>query len=173
MKKKSIAIILFLSLVMIFICLPKINVVKAIEPSTWNPMNKTIEGENELTLKAATVVAVIRNIGLIVALIALLIIAIRNMVASVEEKSIIKKALPGYLLGVFMVVAITWIPSTIQKFVENIDAPSEGKHAIVTYYSCKNCGFNQFTDTEIEALERGARVRCRGCHQWVDPVLTQ
>lgn len=73
--------------------------------------------EQKLKLKAKTVVAIIRNIGIVVAVIALMVIGIKTMVLSAEEKAAYKQALPGYLLGVFMIAAISAIPSLIYNVV--------------------------------------------------------
>ena len=50
-------------------------------------------------------------------LIILMILGIKQMTASIEEKSIIKQAMPGYILGAIMVMAITWLPSLIYSVV--------------------------------------------------------
>ena len=55
----------------------------------WKPKNVNI-GQNEFNDRVKTVVAAIRTIGIIVSVIALLLIGIRQITASAEEKSIIK-----------------------------------------------------------------------------------
>ena len=42
------------------------------------------------------------------------------MTASVEEKSILKKAMPGYILGAIMIFAITVIPTIIYEIANDI-----------------------------------------------------
>ena len=71
--------------------------------------------EKEVVDKAKIVVTVIRNIGVIVAVIALMVIGIKTMFGSLEEKSKYKEALPGYIIGVILVIAITTLPSIIQQ----------------------------------------------------------
>ena len=41
------------------------------------------------------------------------------MYGSVEEKSAYKEALPGYILGLIMVVAITTIPNLIYSVINS------------------------------------------------------
>ena len=77
----------------------------------------TSDSADRLTERAGKIVAIIRNIGIVVSVIALMIIGIKIMVSSAEEKSIYKQALPGYILGVLMVAAITMIPSLIYTVV--------------------------------------------------------
>jgi hypothetical protein len=94
------------------------NTETIIDTDVYNPNNYSIGSTTELEQKAGIIVAVIRNVGIVVAVIALMIIGIKTVVASSEEKSVYKQALPGYLLGAFMVVAITAIPSLIYSFMK-------------------------------------------------------
>lgn len=85
----------------------------------WKPQPGEIE-ENKIIDKANVITTVIRNIGIVCAVIALMVIGIKEMTSSVEEKSIIKQALPVYILGVIMVVAITTLPSIIYNIVKGL-----------------------------------------------------
>ena len=67
-----------------------------------------------------TVVSVIRGIGIVVSVVSLMIIGIREVTASAEEKSIIKEAMPGYILGAIMVFVITLIPTLIYNFSQGL-----------------------------------------------------
>ena len=85
----------------------------------WKPTDPDI-GEQNFANKANIITTVIRNIGIVVSVIALMIIGIREMLASAEEKSVIKQAMPGYILGAIMVGAISFLPSLIYNIVKNI-----------------------------------------------------
>ena len=84
----------------------------------WKPTDPDI-GESNYIDKANIITTVIRNIGIVVSVIALMIIGIREMTASAEEKSIIKQSMPGYILGAVMVGAISFLPSLIYNIVKN------------------------------------------------------
>jgi hypothetical protein len=84
----------------------------------WKPTDPDI-GESNYINKANIITTVIRNIGIVVSVIALMIIGIREMTASAEEKSIIKQSMPGYILGAVMVGAISFLPSLIYNIVKN------------------------------------------------------
>lgn len=86
------------------------------QPSWWKPDSTN---EREIASKANIIVTVIRNIGIVVSVIALMVIGIKMMTASIEERSILKQALPGYILGVIMIGAITLIPSFIYNMVKD------------------------------------------------------
>ena len=84
----------------------------------WDPSRESGYSSGVIDF-AGTIVAIIRNVGIVVAVIALMVIGFREMTGSVEQKSVIKQALPGYLIGVVMVVAITLIPTIIYNVVRN------------------------------------------------------
>ena len=75
---------------------------------------------NQFIDKAQPVIFVIRNIGIVLSVIFLMIIGIREMFASTEEKSKIKQSLPVYILGVFLVIAITCLPSLIYTLTKSL-----------------------------------------------------
>lgn len=85
-------------------------------PGWWKPDSTN---EREIVSKANIIVTVIRNIGIVISVIALMVIGIKMMTASIEERSILKQALPGYILGVIMIGAITLIPSFIYNMVKD------------------------------------------------------
>ncbi len=112
-------------LIMIFTMFAQVSMVYAAstkwsDKSTdwWKPTDPNI-GEKNLVNKANVITTVIRNIGIVVSVIALMIIGIREMTASAEEKSIIKQSMPGYILGAVMVGAISFLPSLIYNIVKN------------------------------------------------------
>lgn len=82
----------------------------------------TIGAEKELASKANVIIKVIRNVGIVISVIALMIIGIKTMVGSVEEKSAFKQALPGYIIGVVLVVSITLLPTIIYEIMKTINS---------------------------------------------------
>ena len=87
--------------------------------SFWKPSHVDV-GENEISKRANVIVTAIRNIGLILSVVALMVIGFKEMTASIEEKSIIKQALPGYLIGIIMVVTITSLPLLIYNLTKGL-----------------------------------------------------
>lgn len=84
--------------------------------------SKTRNGTDEQILadKANRIVTIVRNIGIVVAVIALMVIGFKEMTASVQEKPAIKQALPGYLVGVALVIAITMLPTIIYNLTKGL-----------------------------------------------------
>lgn len=131
MKKKMSFIIILLILISTFI-FP--NIVSASEITVVEEKVKVAEdlglgdldnykgnGEDApyFISKVNGIVDVIENIGIVVSVIALVIIGIKYMLGSVEEKANYKKTMIPYLIGALLVFSISLIPQIIYKFMEN------------------------------------------------------
>ena len=123
--KKILKITTILAIIMIM--LTQISFVYA--DDTWSKQGSTFFNPKrqanainttQIEDKAQSIVFVIRNIGIVLAVISLMFIGIKEMTASVEEKSKIKQSLPVYILGVIMVVAITCLPSLIYTLTKSL-----------------------------------------------------
>lgn len=139
-KMKRIIKINIALLIILFMCLVQVNEVYAGQAegmygtgkdertygwsdkglSFWKPSKKDI-GQNDINNSAKTIVAAVRAIGIVVSIVALMVIGIKQMTASVEEKSIIKQAMPGYILGLILVVSITFLPTLIYNFMQKVN----------------------------------------------------
>ena len=69
--------------------------------------------------KVNTIVSVIETVGVISSVIILIVIGIKYMLGSVEERADYKKTMIPYLIGAFMVFTVSLIPQIIFKFMEN------------------------------------------------------
>ena len=108
----------------IFILLMQISLVYAsssINPNDYNPSKyRNSSGEDILLKRAKIITTTIRSIGIVVSVVTLMIIGIKEMTASAEEKSILKQSMSGYILGAVMVFAMTVIPTLIYEFAKGI-----------------------------------------------------
>lgn len=87
---------------------------KVIEaPEDYDPKPDEVNPGGKYNKKVGVILGIIRAVGIVTSVIALMIIGIRMMTLSIEEKAIYKESLPGYILGVVMVVAFSVIPSII------------------------------------------------------------
>lgn len=126
MNMKKVLKISFI-LIVIFVNIAQFSVVyagpggTAINPKEWDPSTyRKVSEEKELDSRAKIITTTIRTIGIIVSVVTLMIIGIKEMTASVEEKSVIKQAMPGYILGAIMVFAMTTIPTLIYEWAKDI-----------------------------------------------------
>lgn len=110
---KAIKILLSFSIV-IFILgsfYTKSIATNVINPDDYNP--GTVEIDDKANKKSGIVLGYIRNIGIVISIISLMIIGIRSMIGSSQEKSEYKESLGTFVIGVFILLACTTIPSLI------------------------------------------------------------
>lgn len=69
--------------------------------------------------KVNVIVYVLEAVGVILSVIILIVIGIKYMLGSVEERADYKKTMIPYLIGAFMVFTVSLIPQIIFKFMEN------------------------------------------------------
>ncbi len=92
---------------------------------TINPDEYNLNDGGELTdydrdiikSKAGKVLGHIRNIGIIVAVISIMIIGVKYIIGSVEEKASYKKTLLPYVIGVLMIASGGFIISLVYNAV--------------------------------------------------------
>ncbi len=86
-------------------------------PDSWKP---TIGAETELAEKAGTVLGIINVIGIVCSIIFLIILGIKYMLGSVEEKAEYKKAIIPYIVGFFLLVSATTLPNLIYIIITGL-----------------------------------------------------
>ena len=81
-------------------------------PSYYNPGNVD-DGEEEFLKMAGTMLGVINTIGVVVSVIILMIVGIKYMLGSVEEKAEYKKTMINYVVGAILLFASTTIANIL------------------------------------------------------------
>ena len=77
------------------------------------------EDAPQFIAKVNVIVSVIEAVGIILSVIILIVIGIKYMLGSVEERADYKKTMIPYLIGAFLVFTVSLIPQIIYKFIEN------------------------------------------------------
>ncbi len=116
MKKTKKVVLIILVLIILFqLCF--FNNVYAVDTGLGNldAYKGTGAGSSELTNKAGKILGGIQIIGTIVAVTMLIVIGIKYMLGSVEEKANYKETMKPYLLGAFLIFTGTLVPQIIYK----------------------------------------------------------
>lgn len=74
----------------------------------------------ELEQKAETILGIIQVIGVVISVVMLMVIGIKYMMGSIEERAEYKQTLKPYLIGAFLVFSGTTIPQLIYQIAKNI-----------------------------------------------------
>lgn len=118
MKKILLSIMLSLILIMV----PYINTY-ASDDSGLGDLNQ-YKGSNaesdELKTKVSNLLGIIRNVGVVMSVVVLMILGIKYMLGSVEEKSEYKQSFKPYIIGAFILFTGSFLPNIIYLFAKNI-----------------------------------------------------
>lgn len=108
---------LFIEIVMIIIfILPIIipnytyaDISTTINPNDWKPTELPGEETEEFIAMGNVIVNVIRTIGIVVTVVTLMIMGIKYMAGSIQERAEYKKSMKPYLIGVLIFFGISQI----------------------------------------------------------------
>ena len=119
MKKKSkIMIILIIAILTIILFINQVNATQVINPDSYKPDSQSdVTGATSFLNMANKLIGIVQIVGSIISVIALILIGIKYIVGSVEERAEYKKTLKPYLIGAIMVFAITNLLAIIQNVV--------------------------------------------------------
>lgn len=112
-KTKKIVFIFIITFLLVNI----FNVVLAINPDNYKPSAVTTDETTEVFDKVGVILGAVRNISAIVAVIVLMIIGVKYIIGSAEEKANYKATMIPYVVGCILAVAGTTIVSFIYNAV--------------------------------------------------------
>lgn len=109
---------IILILIITFLLVNIFNEVFAtINPDDYDPGNVSQKDTEIIFTKTSRILGVIRNISIVTSVISLMIIGLKYMLGSVEEKANYKQTMLPYLIGCIMAVTGTTIVSFIYDAV--------------------------------------------------------
>lgn len=115
---KIITITIILTIALLVVINP---IAKAtIDPSNYEPTGIDTSELQPVTNIAGIIVNALAVIGTVVTMITLIVIGIKYMMGSVEEKAEYKKTMIPYLIGAFMIFGITQFLNIIVKTVNGL-----------------------------------------------------
>lgn len=110
-KKKKIFLILIITFLLVSIFS---EVFATINPDDYNPEGTITNSDTKIIFgKTNTILGAIRNISIIVSVIVLMVIGLKYIIGSAEEKANYKATMIPYIIGCIMAVAGTTIVSFI------------------------------------------------------------
>ena len=113
MKSKKIVMITKIVLVMVLI-VSLANTVFAYDPGNWEANEQTSDQMNEIV---GTILGFVQVIGSAIAVIMIVVLGIKYMVGSAEEKAEYKKTMIPYLVGAICIFAASTIANVVYNAV--------------------------------------------------------
>ena len=113
----AISLILFL---LIFIPTVKADVPTTINPGDWEPPELQDSDIDEVMDIGGVIVSIIRTVGLVVSVVVLIILGIKYMTGTIEEKADYKNSMRPYLIGVFIFFALSQILAVVIDIIPGL-----------------------------------------------------
>lgn len=91
------------------------------DPNSYDNVTKTPNNDNgALMTMGGKVLGIINTVGIVLSVIVLMVIGIKYMTGSIEEKAEYKKTMTGYVIGAIMLFGITTIANILYKIGTSI-----------------------------------------------------
>lgn len=123
MKNKIKTVFLIITLVIIIFTIMPIQVKAfkdpAKDPNSWAPKNDTSNSTKYKSM-VGKILGTINVIGIVVSVIVLIIIGIKYMLGSIEEKAEYKKTVMGYVIGAVMLFSCTTVANILYNIGTSI-----------------------------------------------------
>lgn len=120
LNKKTIKII-FSVLIGLMLLTTTISVIAApISPGDISVPN-SIPGDQNLQDFGGMLVGILQTAGVVVAVVILLVLGVKYMMGSAEEKSEYKKSMMPYLVGAILIFAATTVTNIVYQFANGLN----------------------------------------------------
>lgn len=119
MKKVKKSVCVIVMIVLMFFLFSHVN---AFSPNDWKPGSiSSVSGADKFFDFSNRVIGTIQVFGSISSVVALVLLGIKYVIGSAEEKAEYKQTMKPYLIGAIMVFTMTNILGIIQEIVKTFD----------------------------------------------------
>lgn len=120
MSKKTIRIIsTLLTMVLVFTALTSTVFATETKPGDFIGKGTDVTG-GSLTTIGQNIITTIRNAAMIVSVVVLMILGVKYMAGSAEEKASYKKTMMPYVIGAILVFGAAFVSNLVFDFAENL-----------------------------------------------------
>jgi len=92
-----------------------------INPDAYKPGDLTDADVEPIVSRVSGIVSALQVIGIVILVVAMTLMGVKYMLGSLEERAEYKKAMIPYIVGVFLIVAITQLLGIISNLVSSFN----------------------------------------------------
>ena len=119
MSKKAMKILTVMATMLLIISMG-VSVVYGLTPGDVKG-NSSATGTNEIKNLGQNIMGVIQVVGVVIAVIILMVLGIKYMMGSAEEKAEYKKTMIPYLVGAILIFAASTIANVVYQFANGLN----------------------------------------------------
>ncbi len=120
MSKKTMKILMTIATIVLIISMG-VSVVYGLTPGELKG-NDSAKGTTEVQNLGQNIMGVIQVVGVVVAVIILMVIGIKYMMGSAEEKAEYKKTMIPYIVGALLIFAASTIANVMYQFANGLNS---------------------------------------------------
>lgn len=120
MSKKTMKILTTIATILLVISMGASIVFADDAAITPKSLNATYKGTGEIQTVGQSVMGIINTAGVVIAVIILMVLGIKYMMGSAEEKAEYKKTMIPYIIGAVLIFGATTIANAIYNFANGI-----------------------------------------------------
>ena len=113
MNKKFVKILNIALVAMMLVCIS--TSVFALTPSELKPADN-VTGSPEIQSAGNSIISILQTVGVVLSVVVLMIIGIKYMMGSAEEKAEYKKTMIPYIVGAALIFAASIVANVIYQF---------------------------------------------------------
>ncbi len=117
MNKKTMKIIVFIAMVL---CIITVSTLVSADPGfNATSLNGTVSGASgDIQELGNKIIGVLQAVGIVVSVVVVIVLGIKYMMGSVEEKAEYKKTMMPYLIGAALIFAASAISMMVMNFLQ-------------------------------------------------------
>lgn len=108
-------LIFIITIILLFINRPVLTA-SEIDPNFYKP-TITVESDDVLKEKVGPILGIINTVGVVCSVIMIIVIGLKYMLGSVEQKAEYKKTMSAYLIGAFLLFSTTTVPNMVYNII--------------------------------------------------------
>lgn len=121
--KKTSKLIATLLIILTIVTISVSSFAAPLKPTDLYPdVNTNIQGQTEITNLGKQIVGVVQTVGIVIAVVILLVLGIKYMMGSAEEKADYKKSMIPYIVGAILIFASTTIVNIVYNLAIGLNA---------------------------------------------------
>lgn len=117
-KTNKVIAVLCIIFMILAIC---VSSYAALKPNELSGGKVSTEGEAGIKLLGQSIVSIAQTVGVVVAVVILLVLGIKYMMGSAEEKAEYKKSMIPYIVGAVLIFASTTIVNIVYQFADGLN----------------------------------------------------
>lgn len=120
MKTKTLKILTFIATIMLLVAMCA-STVLAVAPNDIKVGDDSTTGVNEVVSIGGKIITVINAVGVVLAVIILVVLGIKYMMGSAEEKAEYKKTMIPYIIGAVFIFAAPTIANVVYNLAKGLN----------------------------------------------------